>query len=153
MAKHTHNRGFTLPELLICVLVLVLLATMGLAQYKQYVEKSRHAPDLTNMRAAYDEAVYAYMTTNQPGDWLYDAQTGQLVTDYVPDGYGQSHSHPEGEQGWLQQYDVPFTASGLPKAGNVSRLLHVSVDENGTVTMEWCDPTDGKAYLIPQTEA
>lgn len=152
MAKHTHNRGFTLPELLICVLILVLLATMGLAQYKQYVEKSRHAPDLTNMRAAYDEAVYAYMTTAQSGDWLYDAQSGQLVTDYVPNGYGQSHSRADGEQGWLRNYDVPFTATGIPNVNGRARLLHVSVDENGTVTMEWRDSLDGKAYLASRAE-
>ena len=152
MAKNKHNKGFTLPELLICVMFLAVLATLSVTRFNRYMEDSRQATDLGNMRAAYSAAAYAYILDPRPGEWYYDTQAGQLAADYVPEGCGNSHARIDGELGWLQNYDVPFSATGIPNVNGRARLLHVSVDENGMVAMDWRDSLDGKAYLASRAE-
>ena len=52
------DRGFTMVELLVVVSIIVILATMGMAQYKQSITRTKEAvlkEDLFRMRDAIDQ--------------------------------------------------------------------------------------------------
>ena len=71
-----HQRGFTLIELLVVIALISILATMGMAQYKQGIVHAREAvlkTDLFDLRDAIDQY---YADKNQ-----YPSTLDALVTD------------------------------------------------------------------------
>jgi len=71
-----HQRGFTLIELLVVIALISILATMGMAQYKQGIVHAREAvlkTDLFDLRDAIDQY---YADKNQ-----YPGSLDALVTD------------------------------------------------------------------------
>ncbi|HVG86403.1 MAG TPA: prepilin-type N-terminal cleavage/methylation domain-containing protein [Vicinamibacterales bacterium] len=72
----TRARGFTMVELLVVISILVILASMGMAQYRNSVVRAREAvlkEDLFRMRDAIDQ-YYADKTK-------YPSSLADLVTD------------------------------------------------------------------------
>ena len=72
----TRARGFTMVELLVVISILVFLASMGMAQYRNSVVRAREAvlkEDLFRMRDAIDQ-YYADKTK-------YPSSLADLVTD------------------------------------------------------------------------
>ena len=56
-----NNKGFTLAELLIVVAIIAVLVAIAIPVFTTQLERSREATDLSNIRAAYAEAVAEYL--------------------------------------------------------------------------------------------
>ena len=56
-----NNKGFTLAELLIVVAIIAVLVAIAIPVFTTQLEKSREATDLSNIRAAYAEAVADFL--------------------------------------------------------------------------------------------
>ena len=59
--KKNNNKGFTLAELLIVVAIIAVLTAIAIPVFTSQLERSREATDLSNIRAAYAEAVSEYL--------------------------------------------------------------------------------------------
>ena len=57
------KKGFTLAELLIVVAIIAVLVAIAIPVFTTQLERSREATDLSNIRAAYAEAVADYLAT------------------------------------------------------------------------------------------
>ena len=55
------KKGFTLAELLIVVAIIAVLVAIAIPVFTTQLERSREATDLSNIRAAYAEAVADYL--------------------------------------------------------------------------------------------
>ena len=55
------EEGFTLAELLIVVAIIAVLVAISIPIFTSQLERSREATDLSNIRAAYAEAVAEYL--------------------------------------------------------------------------------------------
>ena len=58
-----NNKGFTLAELLIVVAIIAVLVAIAIPVFTNQLERSKEATDLSNIRAAYAEAVADYLGT------------------------------------------------------------------------------------------
>ena len=56
-----NNKGFTLAELLIVVAIIAVLVAIAIPVFTTQLERSREATDLSNIRAAYAEAMSEYL--------------------------------------------------------------------------------------------
>ncbi len=56
-----NKKGFTLAELLIVVAIIAVLVAIAIPVFTTQLERSREATDLSNIRAAYAEAVADYL--------------------------------------------------------------------------------------------
>ena len=61
MKKMTNKKGFTLAELLIVVAIIAVLVAIAIPVFTTQLERSREATDMSNIRAAYAEAVSDYL--------------------------------------------------------------------------------------------
>ena len=62
--KKVNEKGFTLAELLIVVAIIAVLVAVAIPSFTSYLEKSREAADLSNLRSAYSAAT-AYILAHQ----------------------------------------------------------------------------------------
>ena len=124
------QRGFTLPELLIVVTIIVILVAVSVPVFSNKLEESREAADLANMQAAKEIIVTAFMTDTPSGTVEVKADTA----------YGYS-----AEDGFLVEQ---FSASAAPygkgraDSGNygcaaLDCFFYVCVDQSGQVTGCW----------------
>ena len=67
--KKTNKKGFTLAELLIVVAIIAVLVAIAIPIFTSQFEKSKEATDLSNVRAAYAEAVAAYISEGETGTY------------------------------------------------------------------------------------
>ncbi|MBR4799916.1 MAG: prepilin-type N-terminal cleavage/methylation domain-containing protein, partial [Clostridia bacterium] len=67
--KKTNKKGFTLAELLIVVAIIAVLVAIAIPIFTSQLEKSKEATDLSNVRAAYAEAVAAYISEGETGTY------------------------------------------------------------------------------------
>ena len=58
-----NNKGFTLAELLIVVAIIAVLVAIAIPVFTTQLERSREATDVSNIRAAYAEAVADYLSS------------------------------------------------------------------------------------------
>ena len=58
--KKMNKKGFTLAELLIVVAIIAVLVAIAIPVFTNQLEKSREATALSNIRAAYAEAMAEY---------------------------------------------------------------------------------------------
>jgi general secretion pathway protein G len=83
--KHSSQSGFTLIEMLIVVTLVVVLASMGMVQYQNSVQRSREAvlkEDLFRMREAIDQY---YADKNAYPSGLQDLVSGGYMREIPVD--------------------------------------------------------------------
>ncbi len=80
--KKNNKKGFTLAELLIVVAIIAVLVAVAIPVFTQQLEKSKEAADLSNIRAAYAEAVANYLDTGATQTAEYDlkSDTSNVLT-------------------------------------------------------------------------
>jgi len=61
--KKNNNKGFTLAELLIVVAIIAVLVAIAIPIFTTQLERAREATDISNIRAAYAEAVADYLSS------------------------------------------------------------------------------------------
>jgi len=94
MGKFNANRGFTLIELMIVVVIVALLASIALPSYARYVEKARRADAKSALLDAAQRLERCYTQNNTyvgcpvaaglTGDGFYTvAVTSQLVNSFT----------------------------------------------------------------------
>ena len=124
-----NNKGFTLAELLIVVAIIAVLTAIAIPVFTSQLERSREATDLSNIRAAYAEAVSEYLS-NGAGTAksasvknIKQTKTGWIIEEGNP----QLMTRVNGSE-----KAVPL--SGVAVA--VGDTVVVTVDANGVVTVE-----------------
>ena len=116
------NRGFTLLEILVVVLIIGILVSIVLPQYKKVVEKSKATQALTLLQSIYQSAMLYQLTANdwptsidelsidvpsdfkQGGEWTINIQNtsagvvGVTITrnigQYAGTGFSKYREHP-----------------------------------------------------------
>jgi len=61
MRKMLNKKGFTLAELLIVVAIIAVLVAIAIPVFTSQLERSREATDVSNIRAAYAEALADFL--------------------------------------------------------------------------------------------
>lgn len=136
MVKMRNKKGFTLMELLIVVAIIAILVAISIPVFNGQLEKAREQTDIANMRSAKSLAVATYLTQSGTGydattgevSAYFDAEKGTLVTD-KPTAYGKGTTA-------TVTGGVTF-ANYATGTSYTDKVIHVKVDTNGAVTVEW----------------
>ena len=132
-----NNKGFTLAELLIVVAIIAVLVAIAIPVFTTQLERSRESTDLSNVRAAYAEAVAEYLANGASGgatatvtnikqtvaSWQIGESEAVLYTRI--DGYEGSTAIPNrtsGGSAWTVH------VSAIPPSGSESVTTSVWVD-------------------------
>lgn len=125
-----NKKGFTLAELLIVVAIIGVLVAIAIPVFTSQLERSREATDLSNIRAAYAEA----------------------VADYLADGASKAKdagvtSIKQTVNGWtIEDPNLYTRVNGtekkiiLPAIDNTMSGVYVHVAADGTVTVDTTAP-------------
>ena len=119
-----NNKGFTLAELLIVVAIIAVLVAIAIPVFTTQLERSREATDLSNIRAAYAEAVAEYLASGAT-----TAKTGTVK------------NVQQTESGWKIDDPHLYTrVNGSEKPVNLPDIVKgdtvtVTVAADGTVTV------------------
>ncbi len=125
--KKMNKKGFTLAELLIVVAIIAVLVAIAIPVFTNQLEKSREATDLSNIRAAYAEAVASYLdggakaATSATVSTIQQQTSGWIIEGGAPKLYTR-----------VNGTETPVTLPNIVAGGSVS--VKVAVD--GTVTVE-----------------
>lgn len=126
-----NKKGFTLAELLIVVAIIGVLVAISIPIFTSQLERSREATDLSNIRAAYAEA----------------------VADYLADGANKKKeaevkSIKQTVNGWTIEDPNLYTrvngkesAIALPAIDNSMSGVYIHVAADGTVKVDTTAPT------------
>ncbi|MBR2547701.1 MAG: prepilin-type N-terminal cleavage/methylation domain-containing protein [Eubacterium sp.] len=126
MNKKNNKKGFTLAELLIVVAIIAVLVAIAIPIFTKQLERSREATDLSNIRAAYAEAVSDYLA-----DGSTTAKTATVTTI------------KQQTSGWLIEGGSPTLKTRIDGAEADIEIpdivkgdtVKVNVAANGTVTV------------------
>ena len=119
-----NNKGFTLAELLIVVAIIAVLVAIAIPVFTTQLERSREATDLSNIRAAYAEAVADYLSKGATSAVSAEVKNVQQT-----------------ESGWKIEDPHLYTrVNGSEKAVNLPDIVKgdtvkVNVAADGTVTV------------------
>lgn len=131
-AKLKKQGGFTLIEMLIVVAIIAILIAISIPLVNNALDRTRHATDSANERAAKAEILLQYLAGKDavvdgvtvaggagitPGNvYYYDAQSGGLSASVIATPYGQCTNSTN---------------------GHVNCFLALKIDKNGNVDMVW----------------
>ena len=118
-----NNKGFTLAELLIVVAIIAVLVAIAIPVFTTQLERSREATDMSNIRAAYAEAVADYLAGGAATSKTAQVKTIQQQTA----GWNISHNLYTRVDGKESKVAVP----SISKSDTVT----VKVDKTGKVTV------------------
>lgn len=92
--KQRHKKGFTLVELIVCIVIILILSAVAVPLVMRYIETSGEATDIANARTACVEVVSAAMA---------DDKTSPL---YKRDGlYMKRFALVQGNDGWASDME------------------------------------------------
>lgn len=118
------EEGFTLAELLIVVAIIAVLVAISIPIFTSQLERSREATDLSNIRAAYAEAVADYLAEGATKETSAKVTTvKQTVNSWTIDD-PNLYTRVNGAEGSIKLPDIV--------SGNT---VTVTVSANGSVSV------------------
>lgn len=143
------QRGFTLLELLMVVVIIAILASIAVPQYLKTTERARMSEALTNLSSLRQSAI-RFKAEVSPATWL------------AAGGTATSYDFTPGETSGVRQYgytvfcitaaDVVFAAKRLAAGGGVSPTpascvadYTISIDLDGNIVGRNCQDTAAQA--------
>ena len=129
------NRGFTLIELMVTVVVAGILAAIAIPGYQTYVMKSRREDARTTL-AAMVQAQERFRATasaySQDVSWLMTGTTGGATTS--PKGYyNMSVTDLSPAVNFVSGYEIHAGATGLQAGDTQCRDMYIRM-QNGTLS-------------------
>lgn len=125
-----NNKGFTLAELLIVVAIIAVLVAIAIPVFTTQLERSRESTDLSNVRAAYAEAVAEYLANGASESTSASVKTIKQVNSGWQIGDSQAVLMTR-VNGVESSATIPCKTSGA------SWTVHVSTSGSGTSV--WVD--------------
>ena len=124
-----NKKGFTLAELLIVVAIIAVLVAIAIPVFTSQLERSREATDLSNIRAAYAEAVADYLAEGA------QAQKTATVTDIkqTTAGWTIDEEHPT-LYTRVNGTQTPIDLNGLPIESGDTVTVTVAADGSVSIT-------------------
>lgn len=122
--KKNNKKGFTLAELLIVVAIIAVLVAIAIPVFTTQLERSREATDMSNIRAAYAEAVADYLSGGAATSKTAEVKTIKQQTA----GWNISHNLYTRVDGKESKVAVP----SIDKNNSVT----VKIDKTGKVTVD-----------------
>ena len=121
-----NNKGFTLAELLIVVAIIAVLVAIAIPVFTTQLERAREATDLSNIRAAYAEAVADYLSKGAATATTAKVENIQQTVDGWAIEDAKLYTRVNGTE----------TPVNLPTTGVVKgATVNVNVAADGTVTV------------------
>ena len=124
-----NNKGFTLMEMLIVVAIIAILIAIMIPTFNAQLEKAREATDAANIRAAYAEAMVAYIsdefaTAGYTSEKMVQTTAGwahvtlpDYIQELLPDG---------AENDWddiVKDYTVTFTIDSTEGSATKGEII------------------------------
>ena len=94
-----NNKGFTLAELLIVVAIIAVLTAIAIPVFTQQLERSREATDMSNLRAAYAEAMADYLANGATKATSATVSARQQQTSWQNTENGKLYTRINGTEG------------------------------------------------------
>ena len=96
--KKNNKKGFTLAELLIVVAIIAVLTAIAIPVFTQQLERSREATDMSNVRAAYAEAMADYLAAGANSTISRTASARQTVASWQNAENGTIYARLDGTE-------------------------------------------------------
>ena len=125
-----NNKGFTLAELLIVVAIIAVLVAIAIPVFTTQLERSREATDLSNIRAAYAEAVSDYLSKGADEAVTAEVKTIQQQKAGWDIDDAALYTRINGKE---EKIDLK---TSLPSITKDSGSVYVHVAADGTVTVD-----------------
>lgn len=134
--KRNNKKGFTIVELAIVIAVIAILAAVLIPTFTVIVNNAKETAALANCKTAYDQAIVAAITDNDPDN---DTLEGYV---FVSDGYAY-----QVEDGVLTlQATVPTTSEFTDYKYDAAANTYVAV------TFDKAEISSSITVLMPATE-
>jgi len=121
-----NNKGLTLMELMITVLIVGIIAAIAIPSYTGYVTRTRRADAVTMLEtvALYQEKAFA--ETNS-----YESLANLVANRGLPDPNADPDRHYTINVGPLPAYSQGFIASAAPINAQAGDVYTFAIDSNG----------------------